>query len=141
MLYGNCTLAYPAVLTNDHKAVTSFIEQLMHELHAEVRTAQQVSGMQPARNMPPSTNAAQAAASNAAHSSHLPFAVVDEISSSSPAEEAGINLGDQLISFADITKQTSNTLPAVATALQVCWQQFTASFDSSDNVGSVVLSP
>lgn len=134
------TPEYPAVLINDHKAVTSVIEQLVHELHAEVRTAQQVPGAQPARTAQPSASAAHAAASSAAQPHQLPFAVVDEVSTSSPAEDAGIKLGDQLISFAGITKQASNTLPAVAAALQVCLQYSTASPDSSQTLGSTALS-
>lgn len=110
-----------AVLTNDHKRVTSQIERLMHELHAEARKAPSADtvkrpGMAEAditSIMPLHTS------SNAAAALPMrPFAVVDEVSSSSPAEEAGVAVGDQLIAFASITGQTPNTLPAVAAALQ-----------------------
>lgn len=105
------------MLSNDYKAVMSTIEQLMHELHAEVKKAG-ASAPDKATNRT-SQPAASIAASNAAALPQLPFAVVDEVSTSSPAEEAGAMVGDQLISFAAITRQTPNTLQAVAAALQV----------------------
>ena len=94
----------------------------MHELHAEARKAPAADTVKRPRiaetditsNMPLHTS------SNAATAPPMrPFAVVDEVSSSSPAEEAGVAVGDQLIAFASITGQTPNTLPAVAAALQV----------------------
>lgn len=116
------TFIYHAVLTNDHKRVTHQIERLMHELHAEARKAPAADTVKRPRIaetditsiMPLHTS------SNAAAAPPMrPFAVVDEVSSSSPAEEAGVAVGDQLIAFASITGQTPNTLPAVAAALQV----------------------
>ena len=116
------TIVHHAVLTNDHKRVTSQIERLMHELHAEARKAPSADTVKRPRMaeaditsiMPLHTSPNAAAAPPM-----RPFAVVDEVSSSSPAEEAGVAVGDQLIAFASITGQTPNTLPAVAAALQV----------------------
>lgn len=112
-----------AVLTNDHKRITNQIEQLMHELHAEARKAPAVGSAKRPRTMDVSSSLAapaQPAASvtHAAASSVTPFAVIDEVSANSPAEEAGLHVGDQLISFADISGQTANALPAIAAALQ-----------------------
>lgn len=112
-----------AVLTNDHKRVTSQIEQLMHDLHAEARRAPVVNAakrptvaeLQSSLHLPPQTTSTAAAIPATAL---RPFAVVDEVSSSSPAQEAGVAVGDQFIAFANITGQTQNTLPAVAAALQ-----------------------
>ena len=93
------------------------IEQLMHELHAEVKKG---SPSAADKAIDTATQpAARTAANNAAALPQLPFAVVDEVSTSSPAEEAGAMVGDQLISFANITRQTPNTMQAVAAALQV----------------------
>lgn len=121
-----------AVLTNDYKSVTNQIEKLMHELHAEARTAPAIAAAKrpsisqqaaSSASTPPAAAAAAASSSSstaAASAAMLrPFAVVDEVSSSSPAEEAGVLVGDQLVAFADVTGQTQNTLPAVAAALQV----------------------
>lgn len=96
----------------------------MHELHAEARKAPAVGSAKRPRTMDVSSSLAapaQPAASvtHAAASSVTPFAVIDEVSANSPAEEAGLHVGDQLISFADISGQTANALPAIAAALQV----------------------
>ena len=113
----------------------------MHELHAEARTAPALDAAKRPRTLEqaatptsasPSAAQSLAAQSSAAQSSAAqssaatapaamlrPFAFVDEVSSSSPAEEAGVLVGDQLVAFADVTGQTQNTLPAVAAALQV----------------------
>ena len=115
------TLLSFAVLTNDHKRVTSQIEQLMLELHAEARRA-------PAADVAKRPRVTEAHTSTAlplqtvstAVPAMRPFALVDEVSSNSPAEEAGVAVGDQLIAFASVTGQTPNALPAVAAALQVC---------------------
>lgn len=110
-----------AVLTNDHKAMTALIEQLMYELHTEAKKAASSAQQEPIGRVPQATAShACPPSSNTASPPQLPFAVVDEVSSSSPAEEAGMLVGDQLVSFAHITKQTPDTLPAVAAALQVC---------------------
>lgn len=119
MLGSQLHAVFYAVLTNDHKAVMLSIEQLMHELHAEMKNGSP-SPQQGSTNRPqPAVNHAQIPASSSAALPQLPFAVVDEVSSMSPAEEAGIMVGDQLVSFASVTKHTPNTLPAVAAALQV----------------------
>lgn len=112
-----------AVLTNDHKRITNQIEQLMHELHAEVRKAPAVDAAQRPRTTDASSSLAApaqpaATVTSAAASAIRPFAVIDEMSASSPAEEAGLQVGDQLISFADVSAQTANTLPSVAATLQ-----------------------
>lgn len=96
----------------------------MHELHAEARKAPAVDSAKRPRTTDVSSSLAapaQPAASvtPAAASVMTPFAVIDEVSANSPAEEAGLHVGDQLISFADISAQTANALPAIAAALQV----------------------
>lgn len=96
----------------------------MHDLHAEARRAPLVDATkrptvaenQSSLHLPPQTTSTAAAIPATAL---RPFAVVDEVSSSSPAQEAGVAVGDQFIAFANITGQTQNTLPAVAAALQV----------------------
>lgn len=96
----------------------------MHELHAEVRKAPAVDAAQRPRTTDASSSLAApaqpaATVTSAAASAIRPFAVIDEMSASSPAEEAGLQVGDQLISFADVSAQTANTLPSVAATLQV----------------------
>ena len=111
------------MLTNDHKRVTNQIEQLMHELHAEARSAPAVESAKRPKTTEASSRTEVPLPSVvplAATPVLRPFAVIDEVSSSSPAEEAGLVIGDQLLAFADITGQTQNCLPSIATALQVC---------------------
>jgi len=116
-----CSPISVAVLTNDHKRVTSQIEQLMHELHAEARRAPAADTAKRPRVTETHTSAPLPLhTSPTAVPAMRPFALVDEVSSDSPAEEAGVAVGDQLIAFASVTGQTPNTLPAVAAALQVC---------------------
>lgn len=43
-----------------------------------------------------------------------PFAVVDQIEPNSPAQQAHVLLGDEIIQFGNITKQTENPLQGVA---------------------------
>lgn len=111
-----------AVLTNDHKRLTNQIEQLMHELHADARQAPASDPAKRARTTEVSNKLAlptQPAAPMPSTAPVLrPFAVIDEVSGNSPAEEAGLVVGDQLVAFADITGQTQNTLPSIAAALQ-----------------------
>ena len=117
----DCTLISFAVLTNDHKRVTSQIEQLMHELHAEARRAPAAdTAKRPRVTETRTSTPLPLHTSSTAVPAVRPFALVDEVSSDSPAEEAGVAVGDQLIAFASITGQTPNTLPAVAAAIQVC---------------------
>ena len=100
----------------------------MHELHAEVRKAPALDAAKRPQTSDASSSlavpaqpAAQSAALMISTAAPVkrPFAVIDEVSAASPAEEAGLQIGDQLISFADITAQTANTLPTIAAALQV----------------------
>lgn len=108
-----------AVLTNDHKRMTSQIEQLMHELHAEARRAPATdTAKRPRVTETHTSTALPLHTSSTAVPVMRPFALVDEVCSDSPAEEAGVAVGDQLIAFASITGQTPNTLTAVAAALQ-----------------------
>ena len=116
-----CILISFAVLTNDHKRVTSQIEQLMHELHAEARRSPAAdTAKRPRVTETHTSTALPLHTSSTAVPAMRPFAIVDEVSSDSPAEEAGVAVGDQLIAFASVTGQMPNTLPAVAAALQVC---------------------
>lgn len=124
-----------AVLTNDHKHLTNQIEKLMHELHAEARKAPAIDAIDAAKQprlagQPlASGGSLQTAAGLEASAPAVavrPFAVVDEVSSSSPADEAGLLIGDQLVAFAEVTGQSQNTLPAVAAALQVHWHPICA---------------
>ena len=103
------------VLSNDHKALTKRIDAVLQDLHA---AAQEEGGggggmgpvvaaaaPPPPRRAPPTAPApggaaASAAATTVAAAPAAPvgFAVVDEVSPGSPAEAAGLRLGDRVLS-------------------------------------------
>ena len=118
-----------AVLSNDHKALTSQMEQLLHQLHAQSRDAGRPAAqslVSTAAAEPEPAVAAAAAASSQPPSTNgparlpaQPFAVVDEVSTGSPASSAGIQLGDQLCAFGSATASSRpSPLQAVAAELQ-----------------------
>jgi 26S proteasome non-ATPase regulatory subunit 9 len=104
------------------------MELLLHQLHALAslpgagRASSGGSALaEPARPAPrPAAAAAQQqqAGSPLVAAALQPFAVVDEMTAGSPAANAGLQLWDQLCSFAGVTQQTPSTLQAVAAALQ-----------------------
>ena len=121
----------PAVLTNDLKALMTQAERLLQQLHAPVMAAASAAGARQAaasprvaaRRPPQTANAAEpssaaTAASPQAAALLRPFAVVDEVAEGSPAGQAGVAVGDQMLRFAGVQAQPS-VLQAVAAALQV----------------------
>lgn len=119
-----------AALTNDQKALTSQMEQLLHALHAQSRqpgapaTPPAAAPAAPSASPPgPAAQQQQQPPLQAAQQQLRPFAVVDEVSHGSPASSAGIHLGDQLCRFGPVVADTPNTLQQVAGTLQVCAAQ------------------
>ena len=104
------------------------MELLLHQLHALASlpgaggagsggsAAAEVA--RPAPRPPAAAVQQQRASSSPAAAALQPFAVVDELSAGSPAADAGLQLWDQLCSFAGVTQRTPSTLQAVAAALQ-----------------------
>ncbi|WIA41924.1 hypothetical protein OEZ86_009237 [Tetradesmus obliquus] len=133
-------------LANDHKQLSSRLEQLLHKMHALARETGAVAAAgnsQPAGNgaaaaaaapaaaastsavqqqdtkMPQASETPAAAAAAAAADAALrPFAVVDEVADGSPAAAAGIQLGDQLCRFGAAVAGSGNELQQVAQELQ-----------------------
>jgi 26S proteasome non-ATPase regulatory subunit 9 len=100
------------------------MELLLHQLHALASLPGAGSGgsaaaevARPAPRPPAAAVQQQRASSSPAAAALQPFAVVDELSAGSPAADAGLQLWDQLCSFAGVTQQTPSTLQAVAAAL------------------------
>lgn len=130
-----------AALTNDHKGLSRQMEQLLHALHAQSGQvgSSRITQPAPAAGADPSSPGALSAAAPPALRSSIsspqqpaaalspaaaraaaagPFAMVDELAEGSPAAEAGLQLHDQLCSFGGVTRQTPNTLQAVAAVLR-----------------------
>lgn len=119
-----------AVLTNDLKALMAQADRLLQQLHAPIKAAASAAGTRPAPASPhvaasrppqaaPATEPSSAATAASPQGPALlrPFAVVDEVAEGSPAGQAGIAVGDQMLRFAGVQAQPS-ALQAVAAALQ-----------------------
>lgn len=119
------TLPHPscAALTNDHKALSKQVEQLLHHLHSlsneagGAPSAPAPAAPAPAAPLPLAAAAAAAGGGYAGPPPPPPFAVIDELTPGSPAAEAGLQLGDQLCRFGEVTRDAPSTLQAVAAAL------------------------
>ncbi|KAL4434406.1 hypothetical protein ABPG75_000847 [Micractinium tetrahymenae] len=132
-------------LTNDFKACSRQMEQLLHALHAQSRSGQAggaasgtaaVAAPAPSAAARPAAPAAAAPPTRQANGSSLqqpaaalspaaaaaaasgPFAIIDELTDGSPAAEAGLQLNDQLCSVGGVTRHTPNTLQSVAALVQ-----------------------
>lgn len=106
-------------------------DRLLQQLHAPIKAAASAAGTRPAPASPhvaasrppqaaPATEPSSAATAASPQGPALlrPFAVVDEVAEGSPAGQAGIAVGDQMLRFAGVQAQPS-ALQAVAAALQV----------------------
>ena len=95
---------YIVCLQNDHKAIMQRIENGLAEYHAQM-AAMETSEQETSTSM---NNFSPLPAVELE-----PFAAVDLISRTSPAETAGLKLGDVLIKFGSITKSNFTGLNAI----------------------------
>lgn len=95
-------------LTNDHKQISKHIDQLLQKLHAMSRPQNQIE--QSKRSAVLETPQPAAA--------FKPYAVVNEVASGSPAEEAGLQPGDQWVQCGNVTVDTVGGLKATADFLK-----------------------
>ncbi|PNH10580.1 26S proteasome non-ATPase regulatory subunit 9 [Tetrabaena socialis] len=122
-------------LTNDHKAMTDRLARLLAEVHAASRAdgspagavASTTSGNASAASQTNSdadgTRPGAVAADGPAGSSGneafialVPFAMVDEVSSGSPAAAAGLQVGDLLCDFGGVAVERAVGAPAAEAA-------------------------
>ncbi|XP_043099246.1 26S proteasome non-ATPase regulatory subunit 9 [Puntigrus tetrazona] len=92
-------------LQNDHKAIMVEIEEALHKLHATARVKQEKDESR--MEGPDSTVSLPAA-----------FALVDAVTQGSPAFQAGLRVGDEIIEFGSINTQNFRTLRDVASVVQ-----------------------
>ena len=119
-----CQIQYAvAVLSNDHKELSSQMETLIHRLHALSRDSGDAG---PAVTQPEEEGIggnereggrAVAAPLAVAAYNRRPFAVIDEVSHASPAETAGLKVGDKIVQFGHIGIETPTPIQAVASLL------------------------
>ena len=95
-------------LQNDHKAIMQRIEKGLEEYHAQV--AAMDTSEQTTSTKPPAATVEQKLSSSV---SLEPFAAVDLISRTSPAETAGLKIGDALLKFGSVTKRNFTGLNAI----------------------------
>jgi 26S proteasome non-ATPase regulatory subunit 9 len=111
-------------LKNDYKDLMSRIEKGLHEHHA--RLAEQ------AQNTPGATDQTQAGLSAPRAALEAPFAKVNSVVAGSPADEAGLKVGDSITKFGWVDWTNHERLGRVAEAVSqnegvsgpslLCWQ-------------------
>ncbi|XP_066510535.1 26S proteasome non-ATPase regulatory subunit 9-like [Hoplias malabaricus] len=94
-------------LQNDHKAIMVEIEEALHKLHARERAKReqdqaeaQVERMEQEASLPP------------------PFARVDAVTQGSPAYQAGLHMGDEIIQFGSVNTSNFQNLQNIASVVQ-----------------------
>ncbi|XP_785837.1 26S proteasome non-ATPase regulatory subunit 9 [Strongylocentrotus purpuratus] len=93
-------------LQNDHKALMVEIEQALHTLHGIERQQREQGTYNPIAN----------GSSNGAAS--IPFAKVDLVSQGSPAEKAGVCVGDRITEFGSVTSANFKSIRDIAPVVQ-----------------------
>ena len=97
-----------ARLYNDHKDLSKKVEEAILQVHAEKREHEGSRGSSASSS--PSTRVVKEDENGVKEqkiTTGQPFAIVDEIMPSSPTEEAGLQIGDQILSFGDIGRASS----------------------------------
>ncbi|XP_022086107.1 26S proteasome non-ATPase regulatory subunit 9-like [Acanthaster planci] len=93
-------------LQNDHKALMVQIESSLHDLHAFERQQREQGGSLP-------TNGAGSAAA-----ALVPFARIDLVTEGSPAANAGLLVGDEIIEFGHVNTSNFKSMQDVAAVVQ-----------------------
>ncbi|XP_071502962.1 26S proteasome non-ATPase regulatory subunit 9-like [Diadema antillarum] len=93
-------------LQNDHKALMKEIEEALHTLHSIERQQREAGTYNPVTN----------GSSNGA--ALIPFAKVDLVSPGSPAEKAGLAVGDRLVEFGSVTSANFKSIRDIAPVVQ-----------------------
>ena len=108
-------------LKNDHKPLMAQLEEAVHERFARTTGGRQPDASEtPARNepdtaphLPPSIRS-----TNVPSSVDAPFARVNSITPGSPAEQAGLKIGDRVIRFGSVNWTNHERLSRVAQMVQ-----------------------
>lgn len=100
-------------LRNDHKEVMQLIEKGVHAHFANLQNTQGAGPTTNGTNVPP---AVQSVTNNTALGA--PFAKVNSVVSGSPADQAGLKVGDTIRSFGNINWLNHERLSKVAQVVQ-----------------------
>ncbi|XP_013415550.1 26S proteasome non-ATPase regulatory subunit 9-like [Lingula anatina] len=98
-----------ACLQNDHKAKMKEIEENLYQLHEEARKQKEQA-------MEVDSSAQETKVDTAID--EKPFAKIDRVDSGSPASQAGLTLGDEIIEFGSVNVKNFTTLQNIATVVQ-----------------------
>ncbi|KAL7836444.1 hypothetical protein AOLI_G00277280 [Acnodon oligacanthus] len=94
-------------LQNDHKAVMVEIEEALHKLHARERAKREQDQAE-----------AQMERMEQEASLPAPFARVDAVTQGSPAYQAGLHIGDEIIAFGSVNTSNFQNLQNIASVVQ-----------------------
>ena len=100
-------------LRNDHKAIMKEIEEGLHRLHALDRRHGDFEdnvSVQRSVHVDVEASTLTVDAVTAAPDPHRSFALVDEVSESSPGSDAGLRPGDEVVACKYVTFETPNAL-------------------------------
>ncbi|NP_001002436.2 26S proteasome non-ATPase regulatory subunit 9 [Danio rerio] len=92
-------------LQNDHKAIMVEIEEALHKLHATAKVTHEQDDT-------------QMESSGQTVETPPPFALVDAVTHGSPAAQAGLHVGDQIMEFGSVNTQNFRNLRDIASVVQ-----------------------
>lgn len=97
-------------LRNDHKASMLKCEEGLHAFHALLRDA----GPETMAKFQPEATASRPGRPSGSEISQVPFAKVSTVVPESPADEAGLKIGDRIRSFGDLNWRNHEKLSKIA---------------------------
>ncbi|ROL42221.1 26S proteasome non-ATPase regulatory subunit 9 [Anabarilius grahami] len=92
-------------LQNDHKAIMVEIEEALHKVHATARVRHE-------------KDETKMEATEQSVSPPSPFALVDAVTQGSPAFQAGLRVGDEIMEFGSVNTQNFRNLRDIASVVQ-----------------------
>ncbi|KAL0646866.1 hypothetical protein Bca4012_045157 [Brassica carinata] len=113
-------VSLPTELRNEHSEITDKINVNIQILHSVRRPTSRASGPQERSLSGEVASLSQTSGfsvTSPAMDTSIPFAMVDEITESSPAAEDGLQLGDQVVKFGNV-EGGDNLLPRLAAEAQ-----------------------
>jgi len=98
-----------ACLQNDHKEIMKQIESKLHEVHAQARVMNdhQTAG-----------GDAQGRGNGVSTAPRVPFAKVNLVDQGSPADSAGLKVGDEIVQFGSVVSGNFESMQTIATVVQ-----------------------
>lgn len=94
-------------LQNDHKALMKQIEEGLHHVHAAAREKKKLAGESQTTGGDTSDD-----------EQSTPFLTVDHVSPGSPAEKAGLQLGDRIVKFGSVNAENFQNMQNIASVVQ-----------------------